>query len=46
MLLPMLLILALYTFICGAFTMLISALTHNAIIALAIPAVLAELLNQ
>ena len=46
MLLPMLLILALYTLICGAFTMLISVLTCNAIAALAVPAVLAELLNQ
>lgn len=46
MLLPMLLILALYTLICGAFTMLASALTRSAITALAVPVVLAELLNQ
>lgn len=46
MLLPMLLILVLYTLICGAFTMLISVLTRNAIAALAVPAVLAELLSQ
>ena len=45
MFLPMLLILVLYTFICGAFTMLISAFTHNAIAALAVPVVLAELLS-
>ena len=46
MLLPMLLILVLYTLICGAFTMLISALSRNAITALAVPVVLGELLNQ
>ena len=46
MLLPMLLILVLYTLICGAFTMLISVLTRNAIAALTVPAVLAELLSQ
>lgn len=45
MLLPMLLILILYTVICGAFTMLISAFTRNPISALAISVVLAVLLN-
>lgn len=45
MLLPMLLILVLFTFICGAFTMLVSAFTRNAITALAVPVVLAELLS-
>ena len=46
MLLPMLLILTLYDFLCGSFSMLISGLSDKAFIALAIPAVLAELLNQ